>query len=71
MLFLTPTELRELTERSRKAAQIAWLKRNGFSFVVGANGHARVLREHVQSRLSGLALPAGRNGGFEPNWGAI
>lgn len=46
-MFLTQSELAELTERKRKADQIAWLKANGYHYATGANGHARVLREHV------------------------
>lgn len=70
MLFLTQTELAELTERKRKGEQIAWLQANGYRYAIGANGHARVMREHVQSRLCGgsaAAAPAT----LEPNWGAV
>jgi hypothetical protein len=70
MLFLTQTELAELTERKRKGEQIAWLKANGYLFAIGANGHPRVLSEHVQARLCGgnvTAAPAT----LEPNWGAM
>lgn len=70
MLFLTQTELAELTERKRKAEQIAWLKANGYYFAIGANGHARVLREHVQAKLCGVSMaiaPAVP----EPNWAAM
>lgn len=70
MLFLTQAELAELTERKRKADQIAWLKANGYHFAIGANGHARVLRDHVQAKLCGVhvaAAPATP----EPNWGAL
>jgi hypothetical protein len=69
-MFLTQSELAELTERKRKGEQIAWLKANGFHFATGANGHAKVLREHVQARLCGgstntaPAVP-------EPNWAAM
>jgi hypothetical protein len=51
-MFLTQSELAELTERKRKAEQIAWLKANGYHYAIGANGHARVLREHLQARLA-------------------
>jgi hypothetical protein len=70
MLFLTQTELAELTERKRKADQIAWLKANGYHFAIGANGHARVLRDHVQAKLCGaVSTPAPAV--LEPNWGAL
>lgn len=70
MLFLTQTELAELTERKRKADQIAWLKANGYHYAIGANGHARVLREHVQAKLCGVSVTAAP-AALEPNWGAL
>lgn len=69
-MFLTQTELAELTERKRKGEQIAWLEANGYRYAIGANGHARVMREHIQARLCGgssTAAPAT----LEPNWGAM
>jgi hypothetical protein len=68
-MFLTQIELAELTERKRKADQIAWLKANDFHYVTGANGHARVLREHVQARLCGSVVSA--PAALEPNWNAM
>lgn len=69
-MFLTQTELAELTERKRKADQIAWLKANGYSYAIGANGHARVLREHVQAKLCGASITA-TPAAAEPNWAAM
>jgi len=69
-MFLTQSELAELTERKRKADQIAWLKANGYTYAIGANGHARVLREHVQARLCG-AIMAAAPATTEPNWAAM
>lgn len=70
-MFLSQAELAELTERKRKAEQITWLKANGFSFVIGANGHARVLRKHVQAKLCGAAVAPAAAGSMEPNWAAM
>lgn len=69
-MFLTQTELAELTERKRKGEQIAWLKANGYHYAIGANGHARVLREHLQARLCGISMTAAP-ATPEPNWGAM
>jgi hypothetical protein len=69
-MFLTQTELAELTERKRKGEQIAWLKANGYSYAIGANGHARVLREHLHARLCGVSM-ATAPATLEPNWGAM
>ncbi len=70
MLFLTQSELAELTERKLKRGQIAWLEANGYHYAVGANGHARVLREHVQAKLCGINI-ATAPAALEPNWGAM
>ena len=69
-MFLTQAELAELTERKRKGEQIAWLKANGFYYATGANGHARVLREHIQARLCGGSVSTA-SATLEPNWGAM
>jgi len=69
-LFLTQNELIELTERTRKAAQIAWLITNNYPFAIGANGHARVSREYVIARLGGANITGSRSAP-EPNWGAL
>ena len=69
-MFLTQSELAELTERKRKAEQIAWLKANGYTYAIGANGHARVLRDHVHAKLCGGSMAA-TPATFEPNWGAM
>ena len=73
MRFLTNAELAELTERKRKADQIAWLKRNSFKFAIGANGHPRVLHDHVQAKLCGGIVEAANDviPTIEPNWAAI
>lgn len=70
MMFLSHAELAELTERKTKRLQIVWLKTNGFHFAVGANGHPRVLREHVQARLGGFRV-ANTKPSPEPNWAAV
>lgn len=70
MLFLTQNELIELTERKLKRGQIAWLEANGYHYAVGANGHPRVLREHVQAKLCGINM-ASAPVALEPNWNAI
>lgn len=69
-MFLTQSELAELTERKRKGEQIAWLKANGYHYAIGANGHARVLREHLQARLCGVSMTAAP-AAVEPNWAAM
>ncbi len=54
MIFLTPDEVKDLTGFQRPSKQIEWLRENGFAYRVAADGHARVLREHV-SQMMGLS----------------
>lgn len=46
-MFLTATDLHDLTGYARPSKQIAWLRGEGFTFRVAADGHPRVLRAHV------------------------
>ncbi len=69
-MFLTHNELAELTERRTKSSQIAWLKVNGFRYVIGANGNPKVLREYVHAKLCGT-VAATAPAASEPNWGAL
>ena len=50
-MFLTPSELIDLTGRTRASAQVRWLSGNGLRFVCGADGRPRVLRAEVEGRL--------------------
>lgn len=52
-MFLSLEEVEALTERMRKADQIAWLQRQRIPFLVGANGHPRVSRAYIENILSG------------------
>lgn len=53
IMFLTEDQLSELTGFIRPSKQIEWLQREGFEFRVAADGHPRVLRDHV-FRLMGV-----------------
>ena len=66
-MFLTPDQLEDLTERKRKADQVAWLRKNRVPFFIGANGHPRVSRAYVENRLAGQSRPDYP----EPNFAAI
>lgn len=50
-MFLTPKEVEQLTGYERPSAQIKWLTAEKFGFVIGGDGHPKVLREVVLSRL--------------------
>lgn len=52
-MFLSEAELAELTGYIRPSKQIQWLKREGFSFRVSADGHPRVLQSHILQLMGG------------------
>lgn len=56
-MFLTPQEVAELTGYQKPSAQIKWLTAERFGFVIGGDGHPKVLREVVLSRL-GVVKPS-------------
>lgn len=49
-MFLTPDEIRDLTDRTYAKYQIAWLVANGWQFEVSATGHPKVLRSYAEAR---------------------
>lgn len=52
-MFLTPAELKDLTETSRKDKQISWLRARGWPFEIGEKGHPRVLKSYMLVKLGG------------------
>jgi hypothetical protein len=50
-MFLSQTELADLTGRRRSSAQIRWLSAQGLRYAIGADGRPRVLRAEVEGRL--------------------
>ena len=66
-MFLTIAELEMLTERKRKADQVAWLRKQRIPYLTGANGHPRVSRAYVENILAGR--PDANEP--EPNFAAI
>ncbi|RLW62236.1 MAG: hypothetical protein B6D70_07680 [gamma proteobacterium symbiont of Stewartia floridana] len=67
-MFLSRTEIEELTGYQRPSAQSRWLDRNGFNHVKGADGYPRVLRNHVQAKL-GSSVEFKQEG--RPNFAAL
>lgn len=53
-MFLTQEEVKELTGYTYPSKQIAWLTAEKFGFVVGGDGHPKVLRDVVLSRLGAV-----------------
>lgn len=66
-MFLTLEEVEALTERVRKKDQVAWLQRHRIPYLIGANGHPRVSRAHIENILAGKPEATGP----EPNFAAI
>ncbi len=50
-MFLSPQELKDLTDRKIPKAQINWLKQQSYPFEISANGRPKVLREYVMQKL--------------------
>lgn len=53
-MFLTPKEVADLTGYQKPSAQIRWLEGERFGYVIGGDGHPKVLRDVVLSRLGGV-----------------
>ena len=53
-MFLTPEEVADLTGYQKPSAQMRWLTAEKFGFVVGGDGHPKVLRDVVLSRLGAV-----------------
>jgi hypothetical protein len=65
-VFLTPTELLELTGYKKPALQRRWLAEHGYRFDVRADGRAVVLIAAIELKLAGR-----RTSGAEPDWSAL
>jgi hypothetical protein len=68
-LFLLPTELRQLTEFSRRREQCQRLHEMGIPFEVGRNGRPIVLREVIQARFGAATTKTGQQ--TRPNLEAL
>lgn len=57
-LFLTPDELRDLTDLEQPAAQVRWLRDHGWVHEVGASGRPKVSRAYYDAKMAGRATEA-------------
>lgn len=69
-LFLTAEELRYLTGYQKPGRQTAWLRTQGFTFRIAADGHPRVDRSHYLKLMDGTADTMQRKK-TEPNFGCL
>lgn len=67
---LTKKELQEITGRLKPAAQLRWLRKNGFTALLRADGIPLVSRAHFEAKMGGY-LPGTKPQSFEPNFGAL
>ena len=69
-MFLTPDEIRELTGRRRRDAQLVQLRHLGIEHKVRADGSLVVLRAHVEAQLGGAPMPQRLAQNAELDWTA-
>lgn len=55
-LFLTPDELRELTDSPQVSRQIAWLRTHGWRFELSLANRPKVARAYYERRVLGEAV---------------
>jgi len=70
-MFLTQTELYELTGRQRRDAQVKALRFMGIEHRVRPDGSVAVLQAHVDKTFGGVADRVAKPKRVEPNWDAI
>lgn len=69
-MFLTPTELADLTGKVRSSAQVRALRAMGVEHRVRPDGTVAVLRAHVESLLGAERRPSVSKNAT-PNWAAL
>ena len=65
-MFLTPTELLELTGYKKPALQRRWLVEHGYRFDVRGDGRAVVLTAAIEKKLGERRIS-----GPAPDWSAL
>ena len=70
-MFLTPTQLADLTGYQRLADQRRWLASRGWVFEVAATGRPIVSTAYAEQRLGGTVAPAPTLPAWKPNLAAI
>jgi len=70
-MFLTQDELKGLTSRIRRDAQIKELRHMGIEHRVRSDGTVAVLKAHVEKEFAGIISGESSNKRIEPNWAAV
>lgn len=68
-LFLNFEEMRDLTGYQKPGRQIAWLRAQGFTFRIAADGHPRVDRSHYLKLMGGTVEAKHKK--TEPNFNGL
>lgn len=68
-MHLSPDEIYQLTGYKKPTCQIAWLRKNGFTFRVSADGHPRVDRSHYLKVMGGINETSHQK--TTPNFGGL
>lgn len=69
MICLSKAEIYDLSGYKPPKYQIDWLRKNGFTFRVGADGYPRVDRSHYLKVMGGINEVSHQK--TEPNFGGL
>lgn len=67
-LFLSPTDLRDLTDTPVKALQMEWLDKHGWTYTKSRMGNPKVLRAYMEKRMGMGSTAACGDASTEPDW---
>lgn len=67
-MFMTETELYDLTGYKSPSAQVRWLKAHAWKFVLTCTGKPRVSRTYCEQKLGVKRADAEDD---QPNWNAL
>lgn len=70
-MFLTPDEIKELTGKQRKPAQLRALRFMGIEHKVRPDGALIISRSHIEKVLDGNIATKIKPERIEPNWDAM
>lgn len=68
-LVLSAQEISDLTGYHKPGRQIAWLRAEGFTFRIAADGYPRVDRSHYLRLMGGLVVSGQKK--TEPNFDSL
>lgn len=69
-IYLTFEEIKGITGYIKSSAQIRWLRMNGFTILLRADGKPLLSRAHFELKMGGLSNSS-KQQDYQPNLGAI